>query len=419
MIISGHVPALPSSRPVLPEDFGENIINYIEQNSFAISYFIVSLTLGVLVEIYGLSQRGKIINPQINSSAVIILGIFILNSGIWVLSDSSTLSVFTTDYGGDLDKNIITFVSFISFMLLPIIFLSFLRHISSAKSLSKINGLFILNLSVFVILTWFNAPSQWYFVSLMVHHILIYIITIVSMIKIIRVFRNNKNKSTSWFLRGLIIFMICSTIALVMFILQLPNVYVIIYSIGFFILMGYMFRLTIHMIHSSYNRSIKSALYHSLAYTDKLTNLKNRNAFITEQYEKPIKENTCCIVLDINKLKNVNDALGHNYGDKLIRHCAKIISDSFSDSGTCYRIGGDEFVVVYHSVDECYINRLIGKMEEQIKKANKNSELQISIACGYAFSNSDTERFIDLFHAADKNMYFNKKMNITQRSIIR
>lgn len=49
-------------------------------------------------------------------------------------------------------------------------------------------------------------------------------------------------------------------------------------------------------------------------------------------------------------------------------------------------------------------------MEEKIDAANADSSLQISIACGYAFGSGDTEKFIDLFHAADQNMYQNKKI---------
>ncbi|MCI5530541.1 MAG: hypothetical protein MR406_10450 [Blautia sp.] len=58
------------------------------------------------------------------------LGIFILLSGIWILTDSQTLTVFTREYGGFLDRNSIVFVSFICFMLLPIVFIGFLHNIA-------------------------------------------------------------------------------------------------------------------------------------------------------------------------------------------------------------------------------------------------------------------------------------------------
>lgn len=242
-------------------------------------------------------------------------------------------------------------------MLMPIVFLSLVRHIMQIKWLWKIESLFIFNLSAFVFLSAFKLEKNWYFLLLMIHHVLIYICTIIGMVCCIRKFCSTKDRHTKWILCGLFAFAIFGVAALVVFLLNLPSAYVLLYSIGFFIMIFYMLRLTVSKLLSAYNQSEKTELYRSLAYTDILTELKNRNAFILDQYERLVEESTCCIVMDVNKLKWVNDTLGHNYGDELIRRCAKIIDESFANLGICYRVGGDEFVVVCQNADALLIQK--------------------------------------------------------------
>lgn len=55
----------------------------------------------------------------------------------------------------------------------------------------------------------------------------------------------------------------------------------------------------------------------SMAYSDSLTDIKNRNAFVKEQEELQVDETVCYVIMDINGLKLVN-ALGHHYGEELI-----------------------------------------------------------------------------------------------------
>lgn len=84
-----------------------------------------------------------------------------------------------------------------------------------------------------------------------------------------------------------------------------------------------------------------------MSYTDSLTGLKNRNAYI-EELEK-LEKSKCCIGIifaDINGLKNINDNFGHKKGDSLISASAEALKSVFDDGNSSfYRIGCDEFVV--------------------------------------------------------------------------
>lgn len=410
LVLFGQIPELPSSKPILPGNFGTEIRAYISENLFPIVFFIASLVVGIFIEIYGLSIRYNISSLKTESRAGVMLGIFIFVSGIWILTDSKVLSVFTTDYGGTLDKNAIVFISYISIMLLPIIFIAFLRHIIQIeKILWIIDGLFLLNLFTFVILTTFYLSKEFYFLFLIIHHTLIYVLMIIGTVYCIKNLRGTKDKQKKWLSHGVLFFMFFSGAALIVFLFGFSHLYVIIYGMGFAIMIQYMIKLTVYKMLAAYNQSIKTELYKSIAYTDMLTDIKNRNAFINEQYGSTVNKTTCCIVMDINKLKWVNDTLGHNYGDQLIRRSAKVIYDSFSDIGVCYRIGGDEFAVICQNSDEYDVKNTIKKMKNLISAANSDSEPQISLSCGYAFGGNGITNFTDLFNAADKEMYADKK----------
>ncbi|MGN1099234.1 MAG: hypothetical protein ACI4S9_02730, partial [Christensenellales bacterium] len=145
------------------------------------------MVVGILIEIYGILIRRNITGLKEDGIAAIMLGIFILVSGIWVLTDSNAFSIFTTDYGGALNRNVIVFISYVSIMVLPVIFISFLQHIiRMGKRLWIINVLFILNLSVFVLLTGFKFSKNFYYVFIIIHHVLICILMAIGIVYCIR-----------------------------------------------------------------------------------------------------------------------------------------------------------------------------------------------------------------------------------------
>lgn len=90
-----------------------------------------------------------------------------------------------------------------------------------------------------------------------------------------------------------------------------------------------------------------------LLETDQMTGVFNRRS-----YEAALKAQETSYpaitvgVFDVNGLKEVNDSRGHEAGDELIRGAASCISETFNDYGRCYRIGGDEFVVIIAGEDD-------------------------------------------------------------------
>lgn len=162
-------------------------------------------------------------------------------------------------------------------------------------------------------------------------------------------------------------------------------------------------------------QGMKYDIVSSLAYKDGLTGLGNRTAYL-EQLDSCIKTHLPqlgIVFLDINNLKQVNDTLGHEMGDELIKEAARIIDGSFGQIGKAYRIGGDEFCILIDSepLTTVYQDALI-KFQKLSEEANNTNihHLQIHIAQGFSICKGLSEEKIDeAIKLADEAMYLDKK----------
>ena len=152
------------------------------------------------------------------------------------------------------------------------------------------------------------------------------------------------------------------------------------------------------------------------ANRDPLTGLRNTTAYKrwVADFDKEIENHTAdfgVIVFDVNRLKKMNDTLGHAAGDKLIAAAAKAISDVFKRSPV-FRIGGDEFLAVLRNKDledreELFVRLDTICANTVIEETDGSS---VSIARGFAmFDPAKDQCFHDVFMRADDAMYENKR----------
>lgn len=178
--------------------------------------------------------------------------------------------------------------------------------------------------------------------------------------------------------------------------------------------------------------------YFSSTYlkVDPLTLLLNRKAF-DNRIEK-VSYDTAIIVIDANNFKNINDEYGHIAGDKALVKIAKVIYTTFGRYGYCYRIGGDEFCVLFKKnalprlIEETEnfdsyntIKKLLAKLDEQMElEIQKYPMLVDGVACGFGIYRSpgytdepDTYKTIEeVFKIADDRMYEDKERKKTAKS---
>lgn len=167
-----------------------------------------------------------------------------------------------------------------------------------------------------------------------------------------------------------------------------------------------------------FENGLKFDIISSLAYSDGLTGLGNRTAYL-EQLEAYASgemgiSKLGIVFLDVNNLKKVNDNQGHEKGDELITVAARIISDSFGKLGKSYRIGGDEFCVLMTGLglQDMYERGLL-EFQKLVDEANKAKwyTYEIQIANGFSICDMIERQKIDeAVMAADGAMYANKKM---------
>ena len=140
--------------------------------------------------------------------------------------------------------------------------------------------------------------------------------------------------------------------------------------------------------------------YISMARIDPLTSLLNRQSYYKDA---DVKRNqiTGVVSVDMNELKYINDNYGHEAGDKALKTVADILAKYCGKKGAVYRVGGDEFVILFFGVSEDTVLKNIEKMRQKL------AEVSYSCAFGYA-----EKKLIDSVEntlvTADKRMFEDK-----------
>ena len=141
-------------------------------------------------------------------------------------------------------------------------------------------------------------------------------------------------------------------------------------------------------------------LYTHLSKTDALTGLFNRQSFYHDTSNARKIPSAVCSV-DMNDLKWINDSKGHEAGDIALKSVADCISRDKVVTKAAYRVGGDEFMVLYFETNEEEIKEDIERMRDNLSKAG------YSCAFGYCMVTSEVDCENALL-VADKAMYENK-----------
>ena len=149
-----------------------------------------------------------------------------------------------------------------------------------------------------------------------------------------------------------------------------------------------------------------------LSNTDLLTDLPNRS-FFQASHTDIVRRDTkhALICMDMDNFKKVNDSLGHQTGDILIKQIAKRLQKKGGTKATCYRLGGDEFsILIDNSTDIHQITYFAQTILDEMSRPfiiNKQ-EFVLSASLGIAFYPEDGSNPQELLKNADTAMYFAK-----------
>ena len=144
--------------------------------------------------------------------------------------------------------------------------------------------------------------------------------------------------------------------------------------------------------------------------TDALTGLLSRYAYnnALDKYTTDMPESLVAFSIDINGLKRVNDTLGHEAGDELICGAAACIKNVFDEVGSCYRTGGDEFIVLA-SMSKKEAVKCVQDIEKLTKNWTGSLVDSLALSVGYAVLEEHKDcNCSELIQVADKQMYMAK-----------
>ena len=413
--------------PVSAEDNGKVLNIHIEcPYSNDSSCNIKSMYLGDKLSIYSRELRGKLggactclmiiligticillaylLRKCSNGLSLLLLGVFSINIGVWSLTETKILQLI---FGWSSYIHLVTGLLLL-IMVLPI--LIFFHAHYNAKMTWVVYSTSIITFAIFglcVLLHIFRVLDLHETIRLAHLNIIIGICS-AFYYALCCYFRSGFKNKSIW---GLVTIGVCAGVDIVLYYLQLINDNSTFTRIG---VLGYIVFFGIDIIQDyldNYKLYMKSDVLRKMAYFDILTDFYNRTSFDEDVrgLENDNTSNRIIGVFDVNNLKAVNDNFGHLIGDKFIIEASGYIKDTFNSIGKCYRVGGDEFVVITKSgVTTETFGMLCDNMRINLNRRNRtNNEYKLEIAYGYSVIADKTVK--EAFDDADKDMYKCKK----------
>lgn len=152
------------------------------------------------------------------------------------------------------------------------------------------------------------------------------------------------------------------------------------------------------------------------AYTDFLTGLYNRmccerDLAVHIDEAKKKREKGALLYLDLDDFKHINDGLGHQYGDVLLKSISHSLQRVEGIQNTCYRMGGDEFVIVIPPESFARFERIVDDIRQIFSRPwfLKDADYYCTMSMGIVNFPDDGESVQDLIKKADVAMYEAKK----------
>ncbi len=333
----------------------------------------------------------------------IYLGIFTLLGQLWALSDTGLLQLCIGN------KAVAYLLTHSTFMLMPVPFLLYLSELFPRWEKNY------RNLSI--------AFCGYYLVRLLLYttnvlelnrgvtttHFLIIISICYAVILSLSDPKDTLNRLT---LYGLFLFFACVFLTILAFYLTPQRSsghlnYTLILSLGIDVLLLFFYSalLQSHVAIASHASDVEHQ-----AYTDAMTQVKNRAAFNLEI--EHLDSQTCprltLFMVDLNNLKQINDTLGHPTGDKLICDLVNCLEGAFGSLGNIYRYGGDEFVIIIEDASLEDVSKARDRFDQLVLQHAQRGGCEISVAVGMSSRlepQHDKLHVSELLHLADVAMY--------------
>ncbi|GGA94552.1 sensor domain-containing diguanylate cyclase [Agarivorans gilvus] len=156
----------------------------------------------------------------------------------------------------------------------------------------------------------------------------------------------------------------------------------------------------------------------ALSETDELTGVLNRRAFMNALYNKRQQflrdtQDVSLLMLDIDRFKSVNDSLGHQAGDAVIKHVTELCQQTIRQVDSLGRLGGEEFAIILHdaNLDQAY--QLASRLCQRVATQPciwQQQPIKVTISIGLSTFKIEDKTPEQVIQRADHAMYTSKHL---------
>ncbi len=173
---------------------------------------------------------------------------------------------------------------------------------------------------------------------------------------------------------------------------------------------------SLYAVYDITDKKVYQGKIEQQAYTDFLTGLYNRMCCEKDlawqiDCAKKNHQKGALLYLDLDDFKHINDGLGHQYGDVLLKAISHSLQRINGISNTCYRMGGDEFVIVIPPKSYPLFEQIVEEIKKVFAKPwfLKDADYYCTMSMGVVDFPDEGESVEDLIKKADIAMYEAKK----------
>lgn len=379
------------------------IMELLIYDGFSLFFGILILLTSATVFLLAVTLFRKM---EVRKSAIAFAGIE-LCAGTWIVSGSMSVQLLIHN------QVFMLLAGVVSMYLLPVFitrFVTTMYKIPQSVQFNRVVQIFPIAFIVFSLLQYYNVAT--YYASFTPGAIVLFIYLLALVWFCYKAYRQG-NREIRQFL--IAILWLLSSVFGELVLLLLPRhtlLNALVFHVAILAFGLVLLRQVLRHVMIFVEQRGKEEYLLSLANTDGLTGVANRRAFedrLSTLRGKPFENPVGLMIFDVNNLKELNDEKGHVAGDELLKLIAGTLEKSFSQVGTVYRIGGDEFAMI---CSPCSTERYEVARDALFTEHRElgDASSAVSIAFGEAFwaKEDDFESIDELFSVADGRMYKHK-----------
>jgi len=146
-----------------------------------------------------------------------------------------------------------------------------------------------------------------------------------------------------------------------------------------------------------------------LATKDYLTGISNRRDYFDRAKKVFDKyEQVYIVMMDLDRFKKINDTYGHKAGDEVLKSFTSVVKKNISDEVIFARLGGEEFVLMFHDVQKEEVFKIIDNLRLQIENAvvkYEKEDIKFTTSMGFAAKKSKNDTIDSVMNEADQALY--------------